>query len=140
MNKILLTTAMLLLVCSSINAQTRTVTGRVIDEIGEPLPSATVLVKGTTIGATTNVNGVYSIDVPSGSETLVFQYLGYLTVEQEIENNSVINVTMQPDIAEIGEMVVVGYGVQRVEAITGSVGVLNATKIEQCPLASFELS
>jgi len=140
MRKLLLTFAMSALVSVGLLAQNRTVTGRVIDETGEPLPQASVFVKGTTTGTSTDLDGRYSLNVPASGETLVFRFLGYTTVEEQIGNRTVINLTMQPDVQSAGEVVVVGYGTQKAEAVTGSVGVLSAEKLQQVPMASFEQS
>ena len=86
MRKLLLTCAMSVLVSVGLLAQNRTVTGRVVDENGEPLPQASVFVKGTTTGTSTNLDGRYSLNVPASGETLVFRFLGYTTVEEQIGN------------------------------------------------------
>lgn len=138
MRKLLLTFAMSALVGICLQAQDRTVSGRVVDETGEPLPQASVFVKGTTAGTSTNMDGTYSLTVPASGEILIFRFLGYTTVEEQIGNRTVINLTMQPDVQSAGEVVVVGYGTQKAEAVTGSVGVLDASKIEQVPMTSFE--
>lgn len=140
MRKLLLTFAMSALVSICLQAQNRTVTGRVIDETGEPLPQASVFVKGTSIGTSTDLEGRYSLSVPASGEILVFRFLGYTTVEEQIGSRTTINLTMQPDVVSAGEVVVVGYGTQKAEAVTGSVGVLDASKIQQVPMASFEQS
>ncbi|WP_266203940.1 SusC/RagA family TonB-linked outer membrane protein [Pontibacter kalidii] len=92
-------------------AQNRTVTGRVTDASnGQPLPGVTVLVSGTTVGTTTGAEGTYSINVPSGSNVLTFRYLGYATVERQIDNSGSINVKLEIDAKQLGEVVVVGAG------------------------------
>ncbi len=86
-----------------------TVAGVVTDTNGQPLPQATVLVKGTTLGTPTDANGRYSLQLPAGNQTLVFRYLGYIS--QEIPaHNSIINVRLQEDTQSLGEVVVTGYG------------------------------
>lgn len=138
MRRLLLTFAMSVLAGVLLQAQNRTVTGRVVDETGQPLPQASVFVKGTANGTTTDLDGNYSITVSGEGKTLVIRFLGYVTLEEEIGNRTVINVSMRPDVQSAGEVVVVGYGTQKAEAVTGSVGVLDASKIEQVPMTSFE--
>ncbi|MHA7102300.1 mucoidy inhibitor MuiA family protein [Roseivirga pacifica] len=96
------------------------VSGYVLDETGLPLPGTTVLIKGTTIGTPTNAEGHYSIQVPNGYNQLVFRFLGYITKELPI-NKSHINVNMEPDILELGEVVVTGYGAKKSSAFPSSI-------------------
>ncbi|NVJ48019.1 MAG: mucoidy inhibitor MuiA family protein [Cytophagia bacterium] len=94
---------------------------------GLPLPQATVLVKGTTVGTATDMNGFFSMQVPSGSSTLVFRFLGYVTQEAPISNDP-IQVKLVPDATSLGEVVVVGYGeAVTKKSITGSVATLSGT-------------
>lgn len=84
------------------------VTGRVVDETGLPLPQVTVLVKGTTVGTPTDNDGYYNLQMPSGNQTLVFRFLGYVTQEVNVTQPN-INVTMIPDAMDLEEVVVTGY-------------------------------
>uniref|UniRef100_UPI0040487641 DUF4139 domain-containing protein n=1 Tax=Roseivirga sp. TaxID=1964215 RepID=UPI0040487641 len=94
------------------NGQFLQVHGRVIGgDDGLPLPQVTVLVKGTTLGVSTDENGFYSIQLPNRSSTLVFRFLGYVTQEIQV-GQEMINVEMQPDITSLGEVVVTGFGVE----------------------------
>jgi TonB-linked SusC/RagA family outer membrane protein len=140
MRKLLLTFAMSMLVCVVIQAQNRTVTGRVVDETGQPLPQATVLEKGTSNGTSTDTDGRFSLQLTKTNSTLIFRFLGYTSLEELVGNRTTINVAMQPEVTSAGEVVVVGYGTQKAEAVTGSVGTLDASKIEQVPMTSFEQS
>ena len=107
-----------------------TVTGTVTDaDTGEPLIGVNIVVRGTTIGTTTDLDGEYSLEVPTLEETLVFSYIGYELVEQSISNRVQINVPMRP-VAILGEdLVVVGYGVQRRETLSGSVSSISGDVI-----------
>ncbi len=96
------------------------VSGIVTDGDGEPLPQATVLVKGTTLGVPTDAAGRYSIPLPSGKQTLVFRYLGYNSQEVLVQG-SIINIVMQEDAQAVGEVVVTGYGTTASDALAGSV-------------------
>jgi TonB-linked SusC/RagA family outer membrane protein len=123
-----------LLVSVQAMAQTLTVTGRVTDaETGTGLPGVTVLLKGTTTAAPTGGDGSYTINVPDGTGTLVFSYIGYDNQEVPINNRSTIDVQLGTDAQALEEVVVVGYGTQRAEAVTGSVASISAEEITQVP-------
>lgn len=94
----------------NLNLTSNTVSGIVFDEQREPLPGATVMVPGTTVGTSTDVQGRYSITVPNGATSLQFSYVGYTPRTERITGNS-MNVTMQEDATALDEAVVVGYGV-----------------------------
>lgn len=97
------------------------VTGRVTEENGEAIPGVNVLVKGTTIGASTDSEGRYSLTAPTPQDTLVFSFVGYLTREIPIAGRSVIDVTLTRDVARMEDVVVVGFGTQRERDVTGSI-------------------
>lgn len=97
------------------------VSGTVKDETGAPLPGAAILVKGTTQGTITNLEGKFSIDVSSDA-VLVISYLGYLSQEVAINGQSSISIQLQPDAKQLDELVVVGYGTQKRSDITGAIG------------------
>lgn len=123
---------------SSAFAQTIRITGTVTDaRDGGTLPGVSVLIKGTTTGVVTDFNGNYSLDAPSNA-TLVFSYVGYTTRELAVGGRTVINIALESALVGLEEVVVVAYGTQRRESVTGSVGVVNAQAIEQIPLASFD--
>ncbi|MCB0570997.1 MAG: SusC/RagA family TonB-linked outer membrane protein [Phaeodactylibacter sp.] len=117
MKKLSLVLGLMLFAIGSMVAQ-RTVTGTVSDQNGEPLLGASVLVKGTSTGTITDVDGNYSVKVPDGSTTLVVSYTGFNTQEVEVGNQSVINITMQEGIT-LSEAVVTALGVQREEKALG---------------------
>lgn len=96
------------------------VTGRVIDESGGPLPGVNVMVRGTAVGTTTDLDGFYRINCPSDG-TLVFSFIGYMSKEEGVGRESTINVDMQPDIQQLSEVVVTGFGVQYKHSLAGSV-------------------
>ncbi|WP_304517669.1 SusC/RagA family TonB-linked outer membrane protein [Cecembia rubra] len=103
-----------------VSAQQRVITGKVIsDEDGLGLPGASVLVKGTTIGTTTDLDGNYSINVPAGSNVLIFSFVGLKTQEEAIGNRSVINVTLTIDAATLGEVVVTAIGIEKEKKALG---------------------
>ena len=103
-------------------AQTRKISGTLTAyEDGEPLSGVSIVVKGSTIGTTTDENGFYSLAVPDGS-ILVFSSVGYKTQEVPVNGRNVIDIAMQSDMQELEEMVVVGYGVQKKEGVVGAIG------------------
>ncbi|WP_303427463.1 carboxypeptidase-like regulatory domain-containing protein, partial [uncultured Duncaniella sp.] len=110
-------------------AQKITVSGTVIDPEGEPLIGASVLVRGETLGTATNIDGEYTISVPSDG-ALVFSYVGYATQEIPVNGQSVINVTMNVNSEVLGEVVAIGYGTVKKSDATGSVAVVKPDEIE----------
>ncbi|MDN5200068.1 TonB-dependent receptor [Fulvivirgaceae bacterium BMA10] len=114
------------------------ISGKVTAEDGEGLPGVNILVKGTTVGTITDAEGSYQLDIPDDATTLIFSFVGYLTEEIEIGDRTVVNVTMTPDINQLTEVIVIGYGTQSKESLTGSVETVGAEKLQQVPLPSFE--
>ena len=103
-----------------VSAQQRVVTGKVIsDEDGLGLPGATVLAKGTTVGTTTDLDGNYSINVPAGSNVLIFSFVGLKASEESIGNRTVINVTLAIDASQLSEVVVTAIGIEREKKALG---------------------
>ncbi len=117
-------------------AQSRSVNGRVSDDTGAPLPGVNVLVKGTQQGATTNVDGRFTMTVPGGDATLTFSYIGYLTQEVSVGNKSSIDVSLKADDRSLSEVVVVGYGTQRKIETTGSIASIKSADLVQTPVAN----
>jgi len=109
-------------------AQTKTITGVVKDATGESIIGASVVVKGTTLGTITNINGSYSLGVPTSAKTLVVSYIGMETQELTI-TGSVINVALKDATTDLDELVVVGYGVVKKRDLTGSVSSVKSSEI-----------
>ncbi len=109
--------------------QSKKVTGRVSDSEGE-LIGATVLEKGTSNGVITDFDGNFTIDVKPGA-TLVVSYVGYVTQEVKVGNQSNLNIVLEAEGGNLNEVVVIGYGTQRREAVTGSVANVNGEKLNQ---------
>ena len=97
------------------------VTGTVSDEKGELLPGVTVVVRGGTAGVATDANGEFTLTVPSDTSVLQFSFIGYRMQEVTVGNRRIIAVTMQEDMAELGEVVVVAFGKQKKETVTSSI-------------------
>ncbi|AMQ55747.1 SusC/RagA family TonB-linked outer membrane protein [Algoriphagus sanaruensis] len=104
------------------NAQNRSISGTVLDAtLGDPVPGATVLIKGTTRGTATDLDGKFTLPLQAGDQVLVISFVGYLTQEVEIGNQSTITVSLQEDVQSLQEAVVIGYGSQDKKEITSAV-------------------
>jgi TonB-linked SusC/RagA family outer membrane protein len=113
-------TAVLMLASSALWAQDRTVSGRVTDaDDGSGLPGVNVVLQGTTNGTVTDVDGRYSLNVPSDGGTLVFTFVGMATQEVPIGGRTEINVNMAPDVSQLSEVVVTALGITREKASLG---------------------
>lgn len=109
------------------------VSGVVTDVNGQPLPGVNILVKGTTIGTQTDFDGNYSINIPDGSNILVFSYIGFTTKEVSINGQATINVIMIEDTTTLDEVVIVGYGSVKRSDLTGSVASISSEDISEIP-------
>jgi TonB-linked SusC/RagA family outer membrane protein len=109
-----------------VQQQQRTVTGKVTDQNGEPLPGATVMVKGTTQGTITDAEGNYSLSNVPDDATLVFSFVGMETQEINVDNRTRINVILQEEAIALEEVVAIGYGVQRKGDVTSAVASVKA--------------
>ncbi len=108
-----------------------TVKGKIVDEKGEPLPGATVMQKGTTIGTITDADGNFSLSVSSDA-TLVVSFIGFKNTEVAVEGKTDLgNITLVSDIKTLDQVVVVGYGTQRKVDLTGSVAVVNTEEMKK---------
>ena len=125
--------------CGIAHAQTRVVSGQVIDAAdNKGLPGANVLLKGSSNGTTTDTEGNFKISVAEGGGTLVISSLGYVAMDVAIGNQSIINVTLQPDSRSLNEVVVVGYGEKTTRKLTESIGTVQARDIAKLPVSSPE--
>jgi TonB-linked SusC/RagA family outer membrane protein len=115
-----------------------TITGVISDEKGEPLPGATVRVKGSTQAASADVNGKYSISAEP-TDVLVFSFLGYKNTEEPVNSRTQINIKLQVNNQQMNEVVVVGYGTQSRKDVTGAVGTVKMENIKEIKTASLDL-
>jgi TonB-linked SusC/RagA family outer membrane protein len=112
-------------------AQAQNVTGKITDGEGNtPLPGASIVVKGTSVGTTTDANGEYSIAVEDPNTTLVFSFIGYATQEIQVGGRTRIDITLAPDVQSLEEVVVVGYGTQRKKDLTGAVAHVDTENLQ----------
>lgn len=125
---------LLILSGTTIYAQDRNITGVITDQsTNETLPGASVVVKGTTKGATTDLDGKFNLTVSPGENTLVISYIGYENMEVEIGNLRTVNVQLIPSSSSLEEVVVVGYGSTKVKDLTSSITTLKAEDLIKTP-------
>lgn len=125
---------LVLFLSGTVAAQNSVISGTVTDQsTGEPLPGVNISVQGTTTGTTTNAQGQYKLQVPSLSDTLRFTFIGYAPATVPIQGRTTINVQLEPTTISGEELVVVGYGTQREEDLTGSVSVINVEEMTSLP-------
>ena len=117
---------------SLIGQQSRTITGTVTDNNGEPVIGANVIIKGTSIGTVTDVNGKYTLEVPPKA-ILQISYIGYLTKEIVIDNNKTADVILIEDTQKIDEVVVVGYGTQKKGEVASSISTIKSDNFVKTP-------
>ncbi len=130
---LLLGAFLVVLVADTSSAQSRrTITGTVTDAAdGIGIPAVNIVVQGTLIGTSTNVDGTYSLNVPTDAETLVFSSIGYVTVAVQIDGRSTIDIEMSQDVQFLDDVVVVGYGSQDEKEITSSVATISEAEFNQ---------
>jgi TonB-linked SusC/RagA family outer membrane protein len=114
----------------------QTVSGQVKDESNDPLPGVNVLVKGTTVGTTTDIDGRFTLEVPDENSVLVFSFIGFQTQEVQVGSRTTVDVSLVADIQALQEVVVVGYGEQKKTTITGAVTSVKSDVIAQAPVAN----
>jgi len=114
-----------------------TVTGKVIDNEGVPLPGVNIVIQGTTTGTITGAQGEYSIEIPGPEAVLVFSYVGYSRQTIRVGERRVIDITLSPDVAQLEDVVVVGYGTMRRKDLTGSVVSVKADELIEKPITNF---
>ena len=124
-----------LLVMTGAYAQDVTVKGKVNDEQGQGLPGVSILVKGTSAGTVTDIEGNYTVNAP-GTATLVFSFIGYITQEIPLGNKTSLDVKMASDTKALDEVVVVGYGTAKKATLTGSVTAVKGADLQKAPSAN----
>jgi len=122
-----------------VSAQTMKITGTVTGASdGLTLPGVSIVVKGTTAGTTTNIDGKYELNAPTNANELVFSFIGMKTLEVPINGRAVIDVVMELETQTVEEVVVVGYGTKLKRDLTGSISKVQAKEIENLPVPTFE--
>ena len=139
MSKIAFFIVSILIISTNSFAQLATVKGVVNDEFNETLPGVNVLIKGTSAGSTTNIDGEYSISSElNDSSVLVFSYVGYKVQEVLIAGRSILNIQLEPSSKSLNEYVVVGYGKTSVKELTGATAKVKGENIEKLNLSRMD--
>ena len=139
MRRVLMLLLGTLLLSMQLLAQTRVITGRVTDASGNPIPNASVQIKGTTVGTTSGSDGSFSLSIPTTARTLVISSVGQIAQELAITSQNDFSVRLQAGTEQnLQEVVVVGYGTQRRRDVTGSVATVKAADIENKPFPTVE--
>jgi len=125
----------LLMLSGSVYGQERQIQGVVTSDEGEQLPGVNILVKGTTTGTVTDIEGKYKLTVSQEATTLVFSSIGFTSQEVSIEGRTVIDMVMMPDIKSLSEVVVIGYGTQKKSHLTGAVSKVKNDNLDQIPIS-----
>ena len=124
---------LIVFVSSMAFAQQKTITGKVIDESGSPVPGVTVIAKGTTLGTVTDTDGKYNLNLSSKTTTLSFTFIGMIPLDVPIGTSNVVNATMKTETIGVEEVIVVGYGVQRKVTASGSAVSTKGAEIQKSP-------
>lgn len=125
-----------LLLCSSVALAQYTISGQVKDaESSITLPGVNIIIKGTSIGTTTDSDGNYKIEVPSTESVLVFSFIGYSAAEVEVGTRSTLDIALVPDIGMFDEIVVVGYGEQKRITTTGAITSVSGDDLVKAPVS-----
>ena len=114
------------------------VTGKVSDEKGQPLPGVSVKIKNTQTAVISNNEGIYRINVPDENTVLVFTYMGFVSQERLVGSNTEINVSLAPEISKLSEVVVIGYGTVNRRDLTGAVSSIKSEEIARSKVSSFQ--
>ena len=122
---------------TSSSQQKKTITGTIVDPSGMPVIGANVMVKGTTNGTITDMDGKFSLEVASGA-TLMVSYIGFANQEIKIGNQTVLSITLKEDAEALDELVVVGYGTQKKSDLTGSVSSVKSEVIDKQVVTSVD--
>ena len=116
--------------------QGKKVTGKVTDQTGAPVPGATIVVKGTTTGVVTDINGIYSLANIPENATLMFSFIGMRSQEVSVANKTTVNVVMEEETIALEEVVAIGYGTIKRKDLTGSVASVSGSKLRDIPVTS----
>ncbi len=123
---------------TNVDDQQVKVTGTVTDATtGQPMPGVNIQVKGTTIGANSDVEGKYSLSLPDRNATLMFSFIGYIPQEIPLAGNTTLNVALVEELTKLQEVVVVGYGTQKAATITGSISAVKAESLKASSTINF---
>ncbi|WP_034041713.1 SusC/RagA family TonB-linked outer membrane protein [Wocania ichthyoenteri] len=126
---------------SSSFSQSIEVSGTITDNTGIPLPGATVTIKNNqTVGVQSDFEGTYSIEVPNKQTVLVYSFLGFLTKEVMVGNQTAINVSLEENAESLDEVILVGYGIQKREEVTAAITSVNVAELQKIPTSNIATS
>ena len=128
----------LLVLTSAAAFAQKTVTGTVTDEFDIGLPGVSILVKGTTTGTATDIDGKYTLEIPNDQAVLVFSFIGYSKIEQTVGSRSVIDIKLEPDETSLTEMVVTGYTIDSRRETTGAIATVDSKDLAVIPTGNVE--
>ena len=131
----LVVSLILTVTCVAASYAQNVITGTVSDTNGEPLVGVSIVVKGTTRGQVTNIDGRYQIEAKA-NDILTFASVGMVSQEVKVGNRKTIDITMKEDVAALSEVVVVGYGTQKRGSITGAISTVSDKEILKAPTMS----
>lgn len=114
-----------------VSAQQKSIEGTVVDNLNQPIPGATIVVKGTTIGTVSDKDGSFRMQVPEGAKTLVISFVGMRTIEMPIEGKTIFKVSLTDETIGIEEVIAIGYGTIRKADLTGSVATVSEEEISK---------
>lgn len=137
MRKLLTVLLCIFFAVSQLAAQNKTITGKVTDAEGKPIPGVSVQIKGTKQGVSANDAGIYTISVPSTATTLIISGVGYATQEVKIGTNSVLNVSLVLVDRSLDEVVVTGYQTVRKKDVAAAISKIGAAEIDNLPMPNF---
>jgi len=125
-------------ISQSSQQQGKKVSGKVVDQAGVPIPGAAIIVKGTTIGITSDNDGNFSLSLPSDVTSLIFSFVGMKSQEVAVGTKTTINVILEDETMSIDQVVVIGYGTQKKKDLSGSVASVKADQIKNIPVTTTE--
>ena len=138
MRKFLLLLAGVLFFAAQVVAQSKTISGKVKDASGAPVPNASIVVKGTSVGTTTKTDGTFTITVPASTKALVISAVGLVEQEINVSNRTSVDVTLQSEDKNLTEVVVVGYQTLKKREVTAAIARVGGEEIRNLPMQSFD--
>ncbi len=122
--------------CQQVQAQTKTITGKILNETNVPVSAASVTVKGSAAGTSTDANGNFSLAVPASAKTLIVTYVGYSNLEVSIAGQSNLTITLVSNAQTLNDVVVIGYGTAKKKDLTVAVSTISNKDLNPGPVTS----
>lgn len=137
MRKFLLMLTLAVITCSYVSAQTRTITGKIMDDKDNPMAGVSVVVKGTKTGTTTNSDGLFSLNIPSTAKQLEVSFLGFKPQTVSVNTSNFYNLKLEAGTTSLDEVIITGYGSEKKSQFSGAATTLSSKVIEDVPVGSF---